>query len=87
LELTIESDPDKKQLPPPKEAAKKLKRRVLQSIQKWHAKFGDRHKRLTLSYNFLKNCLKVSSLRVLGAKCKVYSQVLCFDAADLLLFA
>ncbi|ODM91767.1 UV-stimulated scaffold protein A [Orchesella cincta] len=58
LELTVESNSEKL-LPPPIPAAKKLKQRVLQSIHKWYSNFQGAHKRLALSYNFLKHNLKV----------------------------
>jgi hypothetical protein len=54
----VESNPEKL-LPPPISVAKTLKLNVLQAIQKWHSAFGNEHKRLELSYNFLKNSLKV----------------------------
>lgn len=60
LELTVESNQDKL-LPPPVPAAKKLKQKVLQAIHKWYSKFQESHKRLALSYNFLKHNLKVNS--------------------------
>jgi len=58
LELTVESN-STKLLPPPLHVAKKLKQRVLQAIHKWYSRFGVNHKRLALSYNFLKHNLKV----------------------------
>ncbi|CAL8079947.1 unnamed protein product [Orchesella dallaii] len=58
LELTVESNSEKL-LPPPITAAKKLKQRVLQAIHKWYSNFQEAHKRLALSYNFLKHNLKI----------------------------
>lgn len=58
LELTVESNHEKL-LPPPVAAAKKLKQEVLQAVHKWHSTFKESHKRLALSYNFLKHNLKV----------------------------
>ncbi|CAE1319628.1 UVSSA [Acanthosepion pharaonis] len=55
FELTIEIDPEQP-LPPPKAVARNLKVDALKAIQQWNQKFGPGYKKLTLGYNFLKNC-------------------------------
>ena len=47
-------------LPPPKPAAKALKSKVYECIQKWKDKYAEAYKQLALGYNYLKNCKKVS---------------------------
>ena len=48
-------------LPPPAAIARMLKSQCMEAIQKWHEKFGDTYKKLSLGYNFLKECKKVNS--------------------------
>ncbi|XP_067103763.1 UV-stimulated scaffold protein A [Osmerus mordax] len=58
LDLTVETDSDQP-LPPPKEVARKLKTLAIQTIQAWHASYGDAYKKLGLGYHFLKQVKKV----------------------------
>ncbi|XP_015683984.1 UV-stimulated scaffold protein A, partial [Protobothrops mucrosquamatus] len=58
LELTVETDYDRP-LPPPTEAAQKLKKAAIQSVQEWHEKYGEAYKKLSLGYHFLKQNKKV----------------------------
>nr|XP_014429026.1 UV-stimulated scaffold protein A isoform X1 [Pelodiscus sinensis] len=58
LELTMETD-CAQPLPPPKEVAQKLKKAAIKSVQKWHEKYGEAYKKLSLGYHFLKQNKKV----------------------------
>ncbi|XP_046874160.1 UV-stimulated scaffold protein A [Hypomesus transpacificus] len=58
LDLTVETDSDQP-LPPPKEVARKLKTLAIQTIQAWHASYGEAYKKLALGYHFLKQVKKV----------------------------
>ncbi|XP_015816256.3 UV-stimulated scaffold protein A isoform X2 [Nothobranchius furzeri] len=58
LELTVETDTEQP-LPPPKEAAKKLRSQAIQTIQSWQASYGSAYKKLALGYHFLKQVKKV----------------------------
>ncbi|XP_059821582.1 UV-stimulated scaffold protein A isoform X2 [Hypanus sabinus] len=58
LELTVESD-NEQPLPPPKEAARKLKEMAIKAIQEWQDKYGNAYKKLSLGYQFLKQVRKV----------------------------
>ncbi|CAJ1057980.1 UV-stimulated scaffold protein A [Xyrichtys novacula] len=58
LELTVETDLEQP-LPPPKEAAKKLKTLAIQTIQSWQATYGTAYKKVALGYHFLKQVKKV----------------------------
>ncbi|XP_072898346.1 UV-stimulated scaffold protein A [Hemitrygon akajei] len=58
LELTVESDYEQP-LPPPKEAAQKLKEMAIKAIQEWQDKYGNAYKKLSLGYQFLKQVRKV----------------------------
>ncbi|XP_074848414.1 UV-stimulated scaffold protein A isoform X1 [Carettochelys insculpta] len=58
LELTVETD-CAQPLPPPKEAAQKLKKAAIKSVQEWHEKYGEAYKKLALGYHFLKQNKKV----------------------------
>ncbi len=46
-------------LPPPKAAAKTLKSKSLETVQRWHEQFSGVHKKLALGYNYLQHCKKV----------------------------
>ena len=46
-------------LPPPKSAAKALKSKSLETIEKWHEKFSETYKKLALGYTYLQHCKKV----------------------------
>ncbi|BFY98008.1 hypothetical protein BsWGS_01048 [Bradybaena similaris] len=58
LALTTETETEKP-LPPPKSAAKKLKTDALHALQLWHDKYGQGYKKLSVGYNYLKNCKHV----------------------------
>ncbi|XP_008118395.2 UV-stimulated scaffold protein A [Anolis carolinensis] len=58
LELTVETDYDQP-LPPPNDVAQKLKTLAIKSVQKWHEKYGEAYKKLSLGYHFLKQNKKV----------------------------
>ncbi|KAL2077111.1 hypothetical protein ACEWY4_026615 [Coilia grayii] len=65
LELTVETDADNP-LPPPKEVAQKMKRLAIQTVQSWHATYGEAYKKLALAYHFLKQVKKVDFQDVEG---------------------
>uniref|UniRef100_A0A671SHV4 UV-stimulated scaffold protein A n=1 Tax=Sinocyclocheilus anshuiensis TaxID=1608454 RepID=A0A671SHV4_9TELE len=58
LELTVETDTEQL-LPPPKEVARKLRTLAIQTVQSWHATYGEAYKKLSLGYHFLKQIKKV----------------------------
>ncbi|XP_067312894.1 UV-stimulated scaffold protein A [Pseudorasbora parva] len=58
LELTVETDAEQP-LPPPKEVARKLRTLAIQTVQTWHATYGEAYKKLSLGYHFLKQIKKV----------------------------
>ncbi|XP_051715894.1 UV-stimulated scaffold protein A [Ctenopharyngodon idella] len=58
LELTVETDAEQP-LPPPKEVARKLRTLAIQTVQSWHAMYGEAYKKLSLGYHFLKQIKKV----------------------------
>ncbi|NXS11799.1 UVSSA protein, partial [Neodrepanis coruscans] len=58
LELTVGTDHEQP-LPPPREAAQKLRRAAVRAVQEWHDKYGDAYKQLSLAYHFLKQNKKV----------------------------
>nr|XP_023655770.1 UV-stimulated scaffold protein A isoform X1 [Paramormyrops kingsleyae]XP_023655771.1 UV-stimulated scaffold protein A isoform X2 [Paramormyrops kingsleyae] len=58
LELTVETDPEQP-LPPPKEAARRLKTLAIRTVQDWQAAYGQAYKKLALGYHFLKQVKKV----------------------------
>lgn len=64
LELTVETDYEQP-LPPPKEAAQKLKEMAIKTVQEWQDKYGDGYKKLSLGYHFLKQIKKVSTFCLL----------------------
>uniref|UniRef100_A0A673JFW0 UV-stimulated scaffold protein A n=1 Tax=Sinocyclocheilus rhinocerous TaxID=307959 RepID=A0A673JFW0_9TELE len=53
LELTVETDTEQP-LPPPKEVVRKLRTLAIQTVQSWHATYGEAYKKLSLGYHFLK---------------------------------
>uniref|UniRef100_A0A672LPZ4 UV-stimulated scaffold protein A n=3 Tax=Sinocyclocheilus grahami TaxID=75366 RepID=A0A672LPZ4_SINGR len=63
LELTVETDTEQP-LPPPKEVARKLRTLAIQTVQSWHATYGEAYKKLSLGYHFLKQIKKVDFLDV-----------------------
>ncbi|XP_036057223.1 UV-stimulated scaffold protein A isoform X1 [Onychomys torridus] len=58
LELTLGTDNDHP-LPPPREAAQRLKQAAMQAVEGWNEKFGEAYKKLALGYHFLKHTKKV----------------------------
>ncbi|XP_055479846.1 UV-stimulated scaffold protein A isoform X2 [Psammomys obesus] len=58
LELTLGTDNDCP-LPPPREAAQKLRQEAMQAVEGWNEKFGEAYKKLALGYHFLKHTKKV----------------------------
>lgn len=59
LELTLGTD-NEHPLPPPREAAQRLKQAAMQAVEGWNEKFGEAYKKLALGYHFLKHIKKVS---------------------------
>lgn len=59
LELTLGTDSDRP-LPPPREAAQRLRQAAMQAVEGWNEKFGEAYKKLALGYHFLKHTKKVS---------------------------
>lgn len=58
FELVLETNSDEP-LPPPKIAAKELKKQAALIVKIWNDKFGSEYKRLQLGFDYLKNCKKV----------------------------
>lgn len=58
LELTLGTDNDHP-LPPPREAAQRLRQAAMQAVEGWNEKFGEAYKKLALGYHFLKHTKKV----------------------------
>ncbi|GAB1289545.1 UV-stimulated scaffold protein A [Apodemus speciosus] len=58
LELTLGTDSDRP-LPPPREAAQRLRQAAMQAVEGWNEKFGEAYKKLALGYHFLKHTKKV----------------------------
>ncbi|KFM71985.1 hypothetical protein X975_19506, partial [Stegodyphus mimosarum] len=58
LQLVAETDPEIP-LPLPKSAAKALKLKGLEFMQKWCSEFGEKYTRLQLALTYLKKCKKV----------------------------
>lgn len=58
LELTLGTDSDHP-LPPPREAAQRLRQAAMQAVEGWNEKFGEAYKKLALGYHFLKHTKKV----------------------------
>ncbi|XP_041525877.1 UV-stimulated scaffold protein A isoform X2 [Microtus oregoni] len=58
LELTLGTD-NEHPLPPPREAAQRLKQAAMQAVEGWNEKFGEAYKKLALGYHFLKHIKKV----------------------------
>lgn len=56
--MTVETDSEQP-LPPPKEAARKLRALAIQTVQSWHSLYGGAYKKLALGYHFLKEVKKV----------------------------
>lgn len=59
LELTMGTY-NEHPLPPPREAAQRLKQAAMQAVEGWNEKFGEAYKKLALGYHFLKHIKKVS---------------------------
>lgn len=58
LELTLGTDLEQP-LPPPREAAQRLRQAALRAVEGWNEKFGEAYKKLALGYHFLKHTKKV----------------------------
>ncbi|XP_048220775.1 UV-stimulated scaffold protein A isoform X2 [Perognathus longimembris pacificus] len=58
LELTLGTDHEQP-LPPPKEAAQRLKQAAMKAVEGWNEKFGKAYKKLALGYHFLRHIKKV----------------------------
>ncbi|XP_059533818.1 UV-stimulated scaffold protein A isoform X4 [Myotis daubentonii] len=54
LELTLGTDP-RQPLPPPREAARRLRQAAARAVQGWSEKFGAAYKKLALGYHFLRH--------------------------------
>ncbi|KAM5271923.1 UV-stimulated scaffold protein A [Ctenodactylus gundi] len=58
LELTLGTDHEQP-LPPPREAAQRLRQAALHTVEAWNQKFGEAYKKLALGYHFLRHTKKV----------------------------
>uniref|UniRef100_A0ABI7Z107 UV-stimulated scaffold protein A n=1 Tax=Felis catus TaxID=9685 RepID=A0ABI7Z107_FELCA len=58
LELTLGTDHEQP-LPPPREAAQRLRQAAARAVQGWHGKYGAAYKKLALGYHFLRHSKKV----------------------------
>uniref|UniRef100_A0A2K6P060 UV-stimulated scaffold protein A n=2 Tax=Rhinopithecus roxellana TaxID=61622 RepID=A0A2K6P060_RHIRO len=58
LELTLGTDPAQP-LPPPREAAHRLRQAATRAVEGWNEKFGEAYKKLALGYHFLRHNKKV----------------------------
>ncbi|XP_013002788.1 UV-stimulated scaffold protein A isoform X2 [Cavia porcellus] len=58
LELTLGTDHEQP-LPPPKEAAQRLKQAAMHAVEGWNERFGKAYKKLALGYHFLRHTKKV----------------------------
>ncbi|XP_036182503.1 UV-stimulated scaffold protein A isoform X2 [Myotis myotis] len=58
LELTLGTDP-RQPLPPPREAAQRLRQAAARAVQGWSEKFGAAYKKLALGYHFLRHSQQV----------------------------
>lgn len=58
LELTLGTDCEQP-LPPPREAAQRLRQAAVQAVAEWNERFGEAYKKLAVGYHFLRNTKKV----------------------------
>lgn len=58
LELTLGTDCEQP-LPPPREAAQRLRRAAVRAVAEWNERFGEAYKKLAVGYHFLRNTKKV----------------------------
>uniref|UniRef100_A0A667FWM6 UV-stimulated scaffold protein A n=1 Tax=Lynx canadensis TaxID=61383 RepID=A0A667FWM6_LYNCA len=58
LELTLGTDHEQP-LPPPREAAQRLRQAAARAVQGWHGKYGAAYKKLALGYHFLRHSKQV----------------------------
>ncbi|XP_076992321.1 UV-stimulated scaffold protein A [Tamandua tetradactyla] len=58
LELTLETNHERL-LPPPREAAQRLKQAAVRSVREWGEKYGEAYKKLALGVHFLRHNKKV----------------------------
>ncbi|KAG3277078.1 UV stimulated scaffold protein A, transcript variant X2 [Ictidomys tridecemlineatus] len=65
LELTLGTNHEQP-LPPPREAAQRLRQAALRAVEGWNERFGEAYKKLALGYHFLKHTKKVDFQDVNG---------------------
>ena len=58
LELTLGTDHEQP-LPPPREAAQRLRQAAARAVQGWNGKYGAAYKKLALGYHFLRHSKQV----------------------------
>lgn len=58
LELTLGTDCEQP-LPPPREAAQRLRQAAVRAVAEWNERFGEAYKKLAVGYHFLRNTKKV----------------------------
>ncbi|NWR85744.1 UVSSA protein, partial [Furnarius figulus] len=58
LELTVGTEHGQP-LPPPREAAQRLRRAAVEAVRDWHLQYGQAYKQLSLGYHFLQHNKKV----------------------------
>ncbi|NXU95149.1 UVSSA protein, partial [Xiphorhynchus elegans] len=54
LELTVGTEHGQP-LPPPREAAQRLRKAAVEAVRDWHLQYGQAYKQLSLGYHFLKH--------------------------------
>lgn len=69
LELTLGTDP-RQPLPPPREAAQRLRQAAARAVQGWSEKFGAAYKKLALGYHFLRHSQQVGGPRVVDRRAR-----------------
>ncbi|XP_058428470.1 UV-stimulated scaffold protein A isoform X3 [Marmota monax] len=65
LELTLGTNHEQP-LPPPREAAQRLRQAALRAVEGWNERFGEAYKKLALGHHFLKHTKKVDFQDVNG---------------------
>lgn len=68
LELTLGTDHEQP-LPPPREAARRLRQAAARAVQGWHGKYGAAYKKLALGYHFLRHSQQVGRA-CLASRCR-----------------
>lgn len=69
LELTLGTDP-RQPLPPPREAAQRLRQAAARAVQGWSEKFGAAYKKLALGYHFLRHSQQVRGPRLVDSRAR-----------------